>query len=140
MQDAFGTVIWIVCGVALVIGILALVHGGKAWEEYGRGGLTLDRDPAPRGGRGSVASTAERDDEIRQLLEARNRRRERKGQAPLDVEAEFRRLTAPQVDSELRDEIRQLVVARNHRRVRKGQDPLDVETEIEREISQLPGV
>ena len=49
----------------------------------------------------------------------------------------FRRLTAPQIDAELRAEIRDLVVARNHRRARLGKPPLDVQTEIEREIAAL---
>jgi hypothetical protein len=80
---------------------------------------------------------AERDAEIRQLLEARNERRARRGEAPIDVDSELARLTAPAVDPELREEIRQLVVARNHRRVRAGKPPLDVEAEIEREIASL---
>jgi hypothetical protein len=92
----------------------------------------MDHEPA-RGGGG----VAERDDEIRQLLEARNERRARRGEDPVDVDAELARLTAPAVDPELREEIRQLVVARNHRRMRAGQPPLDVESEIEREIAAL---
>ena len=71
------------------------------------------------------------------MLEARNARRARRGEAPVDVEQELARLTAPAVDPELREEIRQLVVARNHRRVRAGKPPLDVEAEIEREITAL---
>ena len=60
--------------------------------------------------------------EIRQLLEARNERRIRRGEPAIDIEQELARLTtiAPAIDPALREEIRQLVVARNHRRVRAG--------------------
>jgi hypothetical protein len=140
VQAAFGTVIWIVCGVGLLGAIAALLTGGKTWEELGKSHLVMDRD-VPTGPRpGSSAALRERDTEIRQLLEARNARRARRGEPPIDVEDELRRLTAPQIDSELRSEIRDLVIARNHRRARQGKPPLDVETEIEREISSLSDV
>ena len=83
------------------------------------------------------------------MLNARNRRRRRLGQAELDVEAELMRLTrAPVVratqtgetlDEDLLAEIRELLVARNHRRARRGEPPLDVETEIARQIARLNG-
>ncbi len=79
----------------------------------------------------------ERDSEIRQMLEARNARRLRRGEEPIDIEQELARLTAPQIDPELRGEIRDLVLARNHRRARAGKAPLDVEAEIERQIASL---
>jgi hypothetical protein len=71
------------------------------------------------------------------MLQARNARRIRRGEAPLDVESELARLTAPLVDPELRQEIRDLVIARNNRRVRAGKPALDVDAEIEREIARL---
>ncbi|HXO06669.1 MAG TPA: hypothetical protein VN880_01485, partial [Solirubrobacteraceae bacterium] len=61
----------------------------------------------------------------------------RRGEPEIDVEEELARLTAPQIDPELREEIRQLVIARNHRRARQGKPPLDVEAEIFREIEAL---
>jgi hypothetical protein len=139
VQAAFATVLWIVCGVALLIALAALMTARHTWEDYGRGHMVLDRDStAARGtSAGSAAALLERDTEIRQMLEARNARRARRGEPPIDVEAELRRLTAPQIDGELRSEIRDLVIARNHRRARRGQPPLDVEAEIEREISAL---
>ena len=63
--------------------------------------------------------------------------RRRRGEPEIDVQQELSRLTAPQIDDQLREEIRQLVVARNHRRARQGKPPLDVEAEIEREIAGL---
>ena len=119
----------------MVIAFVALIATRKTWEDYGKGQFVMDRDEA-RASSGAV----ERDTEIRQLLEARNARRERRGETPIDVEQELARLTAPAVDPELREEIRQLVVARNARRVRSGKQPLDVESEIEREISALRNI
>jgi hypothetical protein len=137
VHAAFAIVIWVVCAVGLLLAIAALVTGGKTWEEFGKSRLLLDRDAASGPRPGSSAALVERDDEIRQMLQARNARRLRRGEAPLDIEDELRRLTAPHIDSELRSEIRQLVIARNHRRARQGKPPLDVETEIEREIASL---
>ena len=131
MQGAFGTVVWVVAGVGIIGAIVALLISNRTWEDYGRSHLLLDTDQASNG------SNVERDAEIRELLEARNVLRRRRGAPEIDIEQEFSRLTAPQVDAELREEIRQLVVARNHRRARHGKPPLDVEAEIEREIAGL---
>jgi hypothetical protein len=137
VQAAFGTVLWIVCVLGIVAALIALARSGKTWNELGKGRFVLDRD-APQGPRpSSAAALVERDAEIRQLLEARNARRLRRGEEPVDVEQELARLTAPQVDPELRQEIRSLVIARNNRRARAGKPPLDVEAEIEREIAKL---
>jgi hypothetical protein len=92
--------------------------------------------PAP----GSAAFRAEADEEIRQLVEAKNARRVARGEEPLDVDAEIAALTAsvtPAPDDELREEVRQLVVARNERRMARGQEPLDVEEEVERQLREL---
>ena len=137
MREAFGTVLWIVCGVGILAAFVGLATAGKTWEEIGKSRLLMDRDMPSATRATSAAAIAERDTEIRQMLEARNMRRARRGEPPIDVEAELRRLTAPQIDSELRGEIRQLVIARNHRRARRGEPPLDVEAEIEREITAL---
>lgn len=140
VQAAFGTVLWIVCGLGILAALAALVLSGKTWEEYGKDHLLMDNDHAAEPRAGSAAAIVERDAEIRQLLEARNLRRQRRGEPPIDIEGELRRLTTPTIDAELRSEIRDLVVARNHRRARAGKPPLDVEAEIEREIARLPGI
>ena len=131
MHSAFNIVIWVVCILAVIIAFGALIASRKTWEDYGKGRFVMDHETPRHSG------VAERDDEIRQLLEARNERRARRGEAPVDVDSELARLTTPAVDPALREEIRQLVVARNHRRVRAGKPPLDVEAEIEREIAAL---
>jgi hypothetical protein len=140
MQSAFGTVLWVVCGVGIAGALLALFASQKTWDDYGKDHLSLDTDAPHGAAHGSTGSTLERDTEIRQLLEARNARLRRRGEAEVDVEQELARLTAPAIDAELREEIRQLVVARNHRRARQGRPPLDVEAEIRREIAALNSI
>jgi hypothetical protein len=140
MQEALGVVIFAVVALAGVIGLITFVISRKAYDEIGRGAFAMrdeapSRAPAPS----SPAAQQERDEEIRQLLAARNEHRTRKGQAPLDVEAELRRLTGPTVDADLRAEVRQLVVARNERRARAGKPPLDVDAEVERQLRELSG-
>lgn len=140
MQSAFGTVVIVVCGVGVAGAVIALLLSGRTWDEYGRDHLLRDSEASRTVRPGSAAANDERDEEIRQMLEARNARRRRRGEPELDVESELGRLTAPAVDDELRAEIRDLVIARNHRRARRGEPALDVEAEIEREIAQLGGL
>jgi hypothetical protein len=137
MQSAFGTVLWIVCAIGIALAFFALVRSGKTWEDYGKNRLLTDTELGGGPASGSAAALAERDTEIRQLLEARNARRARRGEPLVDIEQELKALTAPAIDDDLRGEIRDLVVARNHRRARTGKPPLDVEAEIEREIAAL---
>jgi len=139
MEEAFGTIVWVVAIVGAIVAVFTLVGTGRSYREIGGGGFVRD-DAALRGRAGAADSAAERDEEIRQMLGARNARRERRGEAPLDVEAEIAALDRPPphaVDSDLRAEIRDHVVARNARRVRAGRAPLDVEEEIERRIRDL---
>jgi hypothetical protein len=142
VQGAFVTVVWIVCAVGIIGAIASLLLNRRTWDEYGRDHLLMDSEQSrPSGGRSTTApvmAVAERDEEVRQMLEARNARRRRRGEAEIDVEQELARLTAPAVDDELRAEIRELVIARNHRRARRGEPALDVDAEIERQIADLP--
>jgi hypothetical protein len=133
VQSAFGTVVLVVCAVGVAVAVVALLLNRRTWDEYGRNQLLRDSDRP----RAPAAADRERDTEIRQMLEARNARRRRRGEPELDIDNELGRLTAPLVDDELRAEIRDLVIARNHRRARQGKPPLDVESEIAREISRL---
>jgi hypothetical protein len=138
MQSAFGTVLWIVCGLGFVAAFFSLIGTGRTWDEYGKNRLLMDSDLPARAIAAAVSgSTAERDLEIRQMLEARNARRARRGEAPIDIDAELARLVTPGVDDALRAEIRELVIARNFRRARHGEPPLDVNAEVERQIAEL---
>ena len=142
MQEAFGIVLFAVVGIATIVAVLSFAASRDAYRQIGRGGLTMDGDEAPHHDSSVAAPTsAEGQAEIRQMLEARNARRARKGQEPVDVEAELARLTSPAhragVDPALRDEVHQMVVARNARRARRGQEPLDAEVEFERHLREL---
>ncbi len=137
MQSTFEDVVWIVCGLGIIVALVALVGVGRIWEDYGKNHLIMERDHGDSSS--SPTALAERDEEIRQMLEAKNARRARRGEAPVDVDAELRRLAAPRIDEGLRSEIRDLVMARNFRRMRQGKAPLDVSAEIDREIARLSG-
>jgi hypothetical protein len=139
MEDAFGTLIWVVAALGAIVAIYTLIGTGKSYREIGGGGIVHDDDAGAGGGAGAPSAAAERDEEIRQMLEARNARRTRRGEATQDVEAELAALTRPAtvVDDELREEIREHVIARNARRLRAGDEALDVDAEIERRIREL---
>lgn len=157
MAESFGVVVFVVVGIAAVVALVTMAGARRSYDEIGRGGLSLrdgsdgeDGSHGPVGGlagatAGVGVSAAVRDEEIRQLVQARSDRRVRRGQAPLDVPAEVARLTAPAhgvpapADPALRAEIRDLVVARNARRARAGKEPLDVEAEVERRLAELQG-
>ena len=126
MESAFAIVLFVVVGVAAVAAVWALVTSGGSYDQIGGGRMSLDRQATP----------AERETEIRQMLEARNARRAARGEAPVDIEAELSALTA-RADPELREEVRALVEARNARRVARGDEPLDVEAEIDRRLREL---
>jgi hypothetical protein len=124
------------------------VSGG--WDSIGKGPLAIDPD-LPQGRAKelfSPASSAVQEAEARQMIEAKSYRRRRRGEAPLDIEAELSRALAAGASSpgsgekmrtELRAEIRQLVVARNERRLRRGEEPLDIEAETERRLADCVG-
>jgi hypothetical protein len=138
-MGAFGTVLIVVCVIAVVVAIASFWGSGRIYSGLGRsGGMVMDRDlPAPA----APASGAEAREEIRQMLEAKSARREARGEPGLDVEAELAALTRPSAEADpgLRDEVRQLVIARNERRLRQGKEPLDVEAEVERQLRELQG-
>ena len=138
VQDAFGIVVVVVVAVSAIAAVWASIGVGEAYRQIGRGALSLnDGTDRPAREPSGAAALGERDDEIRQLLEARNARRLARGQAPVDVEDELRALTRPATDPALEAEVRQLVVARNERRARQGREPLDVEAEVARQLREL---
>ena len=143
MQEAFGIVIFVVVGVAAVIAVITLFGRSRLYDDIGRGGLSIgeDRDTRPGSAPAAPVSAAERDDDIRQMLEARNARHAAQGRPTVDVERELAELTRPSAatDPEILEEVRTLVEARNARRIARGEEPLDVEAEIERQLRDLPG-
>lgn len=134
---------------APLIGLL-LKRVGGGWETMGGGpfAILIER-PQKRSALGPEQSVdpAIQAAEVRQMLAAKSHRREMRGEAPLDVEAETERLLAvaerprgaEAMDAELQAEVRQLVIARNERRMREGLEPLDVEAETKRQLADLIG-
>jgi hypothetical protein len=132
---------------SLLMSLLFLVTRGSdnMYDHIGQGGISREGDhgsgaPAPMAD--SPAARAEREQEIRQMLNARSERMVRRGQPALDVDAELARLLAGEQapdshDAGLVSEVRQLVVARNERRLRQGLEPLDVDAEVTRTLSEL---
>jgi len=127
----------VVCIVGALAAVVALMSSGKTWEDLGKNHLLMDSDLPRERSRGASVSNLERDEDIRQMLKARNDRRIRRGEPPLDIERELAKLTAPDHDPTLRKEIRDLVIARNYRRTRAGKPALEVEAEVERELARL---
>ena len=143
MQDAFWIVLLVVVIGASIVAVITFALSEKTYAQIGRGGLSL-RDGSDRPSSEPLSGAgfeAVRDDEIRQMLEARNERRARRGEEPLDVEAELEKLVRPgadpAADPALVAEVRDLVIARNERRVRMGKQPLDVEAEVSRQLREL---
>jgi hypothetical protein len=144
------TLAWIAIVVFLVIGIIATIGDGAHYRQIGEGGLTPE-PPEPAGPPpGSPLDRRQRQEEIRQMLQARSERQVRKGGEPLDIEAEIALLEGAggagpgaggggggEHDPQLVEEVRQLVTARNERRRRAGEAPLDVEAEVHRTLDEL---
>jgi hypothetical protein len=140
-----GTVLVLITVLVLPVAAVAFARSGGAWRRIGKGDFAIEQETAPSPPAPAHVERAVQEAEARQMLEARSYRRQRAGQAPLDVDSEVRRLldgTAggpPSVDEELREEVRRLVVAGNERRLRRGQEPLDVEAETERQLVDFVG-
>jgi hypothetical protein len=141
-----GIVLIIVVLVALPVGAIVFARGaGGALREIGKGPLALEQDfPQSSGSPVHAVSAEVREEEIRQMIQARSDRGVAKGRKALDVDAEVEKLLATETagpglaaDRGLREEVRQLVVARNERRQRQGKKPLDVEKEVDRQLSEL---
>ncbi len=139
-----GDVIIIVVLLVVPIAAIAFAGAGSVYREIGKGAFSMDHDEPGRGGGGLGAHAArvEQQLEIRQMLEAKAFRQRERGEEPLDVEAEIKRLNTPaainvRADPALVAEVRQLVAARNARRARQGKEPLDVDTEVARQIGEL---
>jgi hypothetical protein len=141
MEETFGTVVIVIAVVGGLFAAAAYVGSGRLYDRIGKGAFSLDQPDRPKGPQpGTAAYNAEAEAETRQMLEAKSALREARGEAPLDIDAEYAALTAPAPaghDEGLRDEVRQLVIAKNERRARHGEPPLDVEAEVDRQLRDL---
>lgn len=128
--------------------LLRRVAGG--WDSIGKGPFAIEQQQPSSRSRGQAAEPVDpaiQAAEVRQMLKAKRERQARRGEAPIDVEAESARLLAAAAtpdaggrqEAELRTEVRQLVIARNARRMHRGLEPLDVEAETERQLADFIG-
>jgi hypothetical protein len=144
--------------IVVPIATVAFFRAGKGLEELGKGRFAIDRDDDLGSGMSESDPPSRREaelaDEVRQMVEAADFRRQARGEGRLDVEGEIERLLAegpaepgaaagsdtPETDTlpdtGVRAEVRQLVVANNERRVRRGEEPLDVESEVDRRMDE----
>jgi hypothetical protein len=163
MHSAFQIVVFGAVALSVLMSIVFLLgKSGSVYDEIGQGSLTGEGKHAqghgggePRGRAAELEAASgntllarperervEREQEIRQMLQARSERLERRGEPGLDVDAEVARLTAvqssaPQRDQGIEEEVLQLVVARNERRERQGLEPLDIEAEVARTLAEF---
>ena len=135
----------------LPVAAFTFARSGAVWEEIGKGRFGVMHSMAPP----RMAQPSPEIDlaiqaaEARQMLEAKSYRRLRRGEAPLDVDAEMTALLDTELsgktdrrdlDEKLRAEVRELVIARNERRMRAGKEPLEIEVEVERQVADFIGL
>jgi len=141
-----GYVLTMITLVALPIALIAFARTGPLWQSVGKGRFAIEQEIPPPSAISRPDPPVDRrlqETEARQMIEAKSYRRRRRGEAPLDVEAEVAALldapgaAGPAIDEKLREEVRQLVIARNERRMRRGEQPLDVEAEMDRQLADL---
>lgn len=139
MESVFGIVIFSVVGISGLIAIAAFIYGG-APPHSSIGGNAF----TPTAGDPGVETPEMRDDDVRQMLEARNRRRIARGEAPADVDAEMRELLDgtrdERVDAEILAEVEAMVHARRARRRRKGQPEGDFQSEVDELLRSVSDV
>jgi hypothetical protein len=143
-----GDVFLIVAAIAVPIAAIAFILVGPSLRQLGKGRFSVefehDLDQGTlRDSDAEAESDEVREEEIRQLVEAKAFRQAARGETPLNVETEVGRLLSDRPvtdlagDPTLVEEVRQLVIARNARRERRGEQPLDVETEVTRQLREL---
>ncbi|HEV3322844.1 MAG TPA: hypothetical protein VG147_11740 [Solirubrobacteraceae bacterium] len=153
MQALFPDVLFGAIGLFVVVGVLSMLTRRSLHDQIGQDGMftgeSHSRLPSSLGVPDAPLpyDNIEREAEIRQLLTARSERLVRRGEAPLDIDAELARIDgggrggrapiAGPHDPALAEEVRQLVRARNERLARQGLATLDVEAEVQRTLGEL---
>jgi len=136
VQSAFGIVIFTVVALSGVIAIGTFLFGGQP-PHSSIGGNAFSATTGDPG----VESPEMREDEVRQMLEARNRRRIARGEAPGDIDAEMRELLSnaqtEDVDNDVRAEVEAIIAARQARRRRKGRPEGDFQAEVDELIRTI---
>jgi hypothetical protein len=148
MTQILEVVVILAIAVFVIGGLMSMLgSAGSVYDQIGKGGLSIGEHSEER--QDAQSEAAEREQEIRQMLEARSERRQRQGAEPLDIDAELESIesstaeepslpAAPGTyDPGLIEETRQLIEARNQRRVRDGLEPLDVQAEVTRTLKDF---
>ncbi len=88
-----GMVLIVITIVVAPIAALAFSRSGAVWRRVGGGRFSIEQAAEPKPGEepSPEEERAEREAEVRQMVEARSHRRERRGEAPLDIDAEVAR-------------------------------------------------
>ncbi|MCO5315279.1 MAG: hypothetical protein M9938_03830 [Solirubrobacterales bacterium] len=147
----FILVLLLLVAIVVPVAALAFARSGRGLDDLGRGRFAVDFERDSSG----EAEDAWREQELRQLIEARAWRRERRGEQPGDTESEIEHLLDPDAGpypedhgsgpppiandpgDGLREEVRQVVLAKNESRLRRGEPPLEVEAEVDRLLADL---
>lgn len=146
MHAAFPIVLFGSIALFVILGVVSMLTRNNLYDQIGQGGLTLGEDSIGPAGHGAgPAEIDEREQEIRQMLQARSDRLVGQGEEPLDIDAELAKLEGSgsgvggpsYQDAGLTAEVRQLVHARNERRARRGEPALDVDAEVARTLAEL---
>jgi hypothetical protein len=137
VQSAFGIVIFSVVGISGLIAIGTFLFGGAPPHSTIGGNAFSATEAGPE-------TPEMREDDVRQMLEARNQRRIARGESPGDVDAELRDLLAPQrdeaMDGEVLAEVQAIVGARHARRRRRGQPEGDFDAEVDELLRSIADV
>jgi hypothetical protein len=95
-----GTVLILIAVVVAPIAAFAFARSGSAWRALGKGRFAIEQELPPKRPADSPAplDRAAQAAEVRQMLEAKSFRRQRRGEPPIDVGAEMRRLLSEESD------------------------------------------
>jgi len=88
-----GNVLLLITLVVVPVAGIAFARSGQAWRGIGRGPYAIDPDLPPRSVRRQASPVTRelQEVEVRQMVEAKSYRRERRGEEPLDIDAETER-------------------------------------------------
>jgi hypothetical protein len=94
MVEVFAIVLFVVVGLGVVGSLISFRGRGDLYDQIGRGGLSLREEPVGPPAAGPATGESALAQEVRQLVIARNERRARAGEPPLDVDTEVQRQLA----------------------------------------------
>lgn len=134
MDTVITVVLFVVVGFSGLIAVATLFMSGSAHDSIGRGGMAPPSKPG-------AETAAMRDDEVRQMLAARSRRRAARGEDGDALDDELAALLGRGGAADLPDDVvaeaRSVVEARVRRRRRRGEPEGDPEAELAALLDEL---